>query len=343
MYHITARSTELSEKIQHKINTKTKPLGSLGTLEIIAKQICEIQEALSPKLVKPTALIFAGDHGIAEEGVSPFPQEVTFQMVMNFLNKGAAINVFTKQNSIDLNVIDAGVNFDFPKSDELVDLKVRKGTRNALKENAISDVEYDLAVKNASDYISTLHKTGSNCVMFGEMGIANTSSAALIMHYITSVPINTCTGRGTGMDNEGLIKKASILSKVIDRNPILSEPDEIAKAVGGYEIIMIMASILRAAELKMLVLIDGFIVTSALLLAHKINPLVLEYCIFTHLSDENAHGLMLKHLHAKPLLKLGMRLGEGTGAAISFPLIQSAVNFINEMSSFEQAEVSNKE
>ena len=340
MFLIQSRSSSLSKEIQHKIDTKTKPLGALGKLEHIGKQVCEIQHTLFPVIDVPAVVVFAGDHGLTEEGISPYPQEVTYQMVMNFLQGGAAINVFAKQHGISLNIVDAGVNYTFPDHLDLTSLKLGYGTRNALKENAISDLEYTQAFEKASQLITGIHHHGTNCIMFGEMGIGNTSSAALIMHYITGEPLSECVGRGTGLDDEGLAKKQDILESVVAFHGELSDVKEIVLAVGGYEILMMMVSILKAAELKMCVLIDGFIATSAALLAHKLYPEVIDYCIFTHQSDENGHKKMLNYLNVEPLLQLDMRLGEGSGAAVAFPLVKSAVAFINEMASFESAKVS---
>ncbi|MBK3519266.1 nicotinate-nucleotide--dimethylbenzimidazole phosphoribosyltransferase [Carboxylicivirga marina] len=338
---ISAISKRLDEQIQKKIDLKTKPLGALGTLEKIAFKVCQIQETLEPKLNKPAILVCAGDHGITQEKVSPFPQEVTFQMVMNFLGGGAAINVFSRQNDIRLLVADTGVNFDFEPSGQLLDLKIRKGTRNFAIEPAMTIEECQTAINNGAQVIEKLHKEGTNIIGFGEMGIGNTTSATALMCKIGGFTAQEASGAGTGLDANGISHKASVIEKALQLHSAISNPIEILATFGGYEIATICGAILKAAELKMTILSDGFIATSALIVAHAINPNVTDYCLFAHESNEQGHKLMLQHLNAEPILHLGMRLGEGTGSAVAYPIIESAVNFMNEMSSFEDAGVSN--
>ena len=342
-HQITTINTDLDEQIQKKIDLKTKPLGSLGTLEKIAFKVCQIQQTVNPKLSKPAILVCAGDHGITQENVSPFPQEVTFQMVMNFLGGGAAINVFCRQNNIKLMVADTGVNFDFEPSEQLLDFKVRKGTRNFAIEPAMTHDECLLAISNGSKLIEKLHSEGTNIVGFGEMGIGNTTSATALLCKYGNYSAQQATGAGTGLDSDGIKHKASVIEKALRLHHEIKNPIEILATFGGYEIATICGAILKAAELKMTIMSDGFIATSALIVAHAINPAVVDYCLFAHQSNEQGHKLMLEHLDAEPILHLGMRLGEGTGSAIAYPLIQSAVNFMNEMSSFEDAGVSNKD
>ena len=341
-FQISKISSNLNEALKHKINFKTKPLGALGMLEDLALQIGQIQETSTPKISCPTLIVFAGDHGIVAEGVSPYPQEVTWQMVMNFVSGGAAINVFTKQNGWDILVVDAGVNYDFPDHLPIKKLKINYGTKNFLLEPALSEIELEKAINAGADLVLETNQKGCNCIAFGEMGIGNTSAAAVIMSKITGLPIQDCAGKGTGLDNEGLKHKINILSKAIENHRTYNSTD-ILRTFGGFEIAMICGAVLKAAELKMMILVDGFIVTSALLVAQALHPNVLDYCIFAHQSDENGHARMLNYLKAKPLLKLGMRLGEGTGAALALPLVQAAVNFLNEMASFESAGVSGEE
>ncbi|WP_430815034.1 nicotinate-nucleotide--dimethylbenzimidazole phosphoribosyltransferase [Carboxylicivirga sp. RSCT41] len=338
---ITTVEKSLDEQIRKKIDLKTKPLGSLGTLEKIAFKVSRIQNTLSPQLNKPSILVCAGDHGITQEKVSPFPQEVTFQMVMNFLGGGAAINVFCRQHSINLLVADTGVNFDFEPSEQLLDLKVRKGTRNFAVEPAMTVQECETAMKNGASVIEKLHKNGTNIVGFGEMGIGNTTAATALLCKYAGYSASEASGAGTGLDAEGIQHKAAVIEKALALHTDTTDAVQILATFGGYEIATICGAILKAAELKMIILSDGFIATSALIAAHAINPHVTEYCLFAHESNEQGHKLMLQHLKAEPILHLGMRLGEGTGSAVAFPIIQSAVNFINEMSSFDDAGVSN--
>lgn len=332
----------LQEQLQHKIDFKTKPLGSLGLLEEIALQAGMIQETLTPKLNNPALYVFAADHGLADEGVSPYPKEVTHQMVLNFLNGGAAINVFCRQNNIRLKVVDAGVDADFEESEHLIKAKIRKGTRNILKEPAMTVDECNEALRMGADITEAENKNDCNIIGFGEMGIGNTSSASLLMSKFCNIPVSQCTGRGTGHNDEGLKKKIAILEKAISKHTTNHNPIEILATFGGYEIAMIAGAMLKACELKMVILVDGFITSSALLAAYHINKDVLKNCIFCHKSDEHGHSLMLEFFKAKPILGIDLRLGEGTGAALALPVIQSAVAFLNEMASFEEANVSNK-
>ncbi len=333
----------IEETLRYKINNKTKPIGALGTLEEIALRIGKIQNSERPVLSNPTILVFAGDHGIAKKGiVNPYPQEVTAQMVYNFLNGGAAINVFCKQNNINLKIIDAGVNHDFGEIPELINAKISFGTKNYESEPAMNAQQYNAAIKKGADLVHQTHKEGCNIIGFGEMGIGNTSSASLLMSYYTKTPLQECVGAGTGLDSEAIKLKQKILSKAYDKYTLSTDTDALMY-YGGFEIAMINGAILKAAELKMTIIIDGFIVTAALLAAHSTHPQVLDYCIFAHTSGEQGHQKMLDYLKKEPLINLGMRLGEGTGAAVAFPLIASAVAFLNNMASFESAGVSGSE
>lgn len=332
----------LQEQLQHKINFKTKPLGALGLLEEIALQAGMVQGTLTPKLCNPALIVFAADHGLADEGVSPYPKEVTQQMVLNFLNGGAAINVFCKQNHIHLKVVDAGVDADFEDHALLIKAKVRKGTRNILKEPAMTLDECKEALHKGGEIVEAENQKGCNIIGFGEMGIGNTSAASLLMSKFCNIPVSQCTGRGTGLDDEGLKKKISILENALSKHNTGSNPTEILATYGGLEIAMMTGAMLKAAELNMIVLVDGFITTSALLAAYHMNKNILKNCIFCHKSNEQGHKLMLEYFKAKPILGMDLRLGEGTGAALALPIIQAAVAFLNEMASFEEASVSNK-
>jgi nicotinate-nucleotide--dimethylbenzimidazole phosphoribosyltransferase len=332
----------IKEQIQHKINNKTKPLGSLGKLEEIALQIGQIQNTISPELNEPTILVFAADHGLSDAGVSPFPKEVTYQMVLNFLGNGAAINVFCKQNNINLKVVDAGVDADFENNPNLIHAKIANGTINIQESAAMTMNECNNALETGGKIVTEQFNIGCNIIGFGEMGIGNTSSASLLMSKITGINIEDCVGNGTGHDAEGLKRKKNILKQCIEKHQIDDDPKNILSTFGGFEIAMMTGAFLKAAELGMTIMVDGFIVTSALLVANKINPEVLKNCIFTHNSNEQGHIKMLNHLKANPILGLDLRLGEGTGVAVTYPIIKSAVNFLNEMASFEDAGVSNK-
>jgi nicotinate-nucleotide--dimethylbenzimidazole phosphoribosyltransferase len=347
----TITEKELQIELQHKIDSKTKPLGSLGRLEEIALRVGLIQGTSHPQILHPHIIVFAGDHGIAATGlVNPFPQAVTAQMVLNFVNGGAAINVFCRQNDLGLTVVDAGVNFDLGDplaSRHLIHAKIGYGTRNYLEEDAMSREEVQKAIAEGKKITETLYHTGCNSIGLGEMGIGNTSSAALIMSFITGIPIEECVGRGTGTDDGQLERKIATLTRAygLHLKAVAASPQAstILQHVGGFEIAMMVGACLRAAELRMLIVVDGFITTSAVLLAQAMDPSVPDHCIFAHTSGERGHQKMLQHLGARPLLDLGMRLGEGSGAALAFPLIRSAIAFLEEMASFESAGVSNRD
>lgn len=342
-FDIQTPDSTIVEALQAKIDFKTKPLGALGKLESLASQAGTIQQSLTPALNNPTVVVFAGDHGLVQEGITPYPQEVTYQMVMNFLMGGAAINVFAKQNGLEVKVVDAGVNHDFGQTSNLLDYKVNKGTRNCMKENAMTPAESAESIEKGAAIVNDLYKAGCNCIAFGEMGIGNTSSASLLMHYFTGIDLATCTGRGTGLDDAGLNKKISILKAVAANHGNLRDWEKIMIAFSGYEIAMMTGAMLQAAENKMIILLDGFIASTAYLAAFKLYPQIKDYVIACHQSDEKGHQILLEYLDLSPLLNLGMRLGEGTGAAVAFPLVKAAVSFLNEMASFESAGVSNKE
>lgn len=328
----------MDKAIIHKINTRTKPLGSLGKLEKLAFQIAKVQQTLIPKLSKPAILVFAADHGITDEGVSPCPKEITHQMVMNFVNGGAGINVFSRQHGIGLKVIDGGVDFDFPEDSGIIHRKIQRGTSNMMHEPAMS---VDVCLKAMSvgrEMVRNEYENGCNIIGFGEMGIGNTSAASLLLHKFSGYPLEECVGRGAGLNEEGVLHKLKILKAVAEKyNP--QSPIETLATFGGIEIAMMCGAVLEAKKLNMLILADGFIATSAFIAAYEIQHDILDNTIFTHSSNEKGHVLMLKYLNADPLLHLDLRLGEGTGVALAYPLIQSSVIFLNEMADFDSAQV----
>jgi len=335
-------SNSLNDELQKKIDTKTKPIGSLGKLEKLALKLGRIQNTLSPNLNNPTILVFAGDHGIVEERVSPYPQEVTMQMVSNFLSGGAAINVFCRQHHINLHVVDAGIKGNLNKKSNLVSSKIGHGTKNFAKYPAMTTEQCELAILKGAELSRTLPAKDCNVIGFGEMGIGNTSSASALMQRYTGLPIEMCVGKGTGLDDLGVIRKREILEKALRKHEEISDPLTILATFGGFEIVMMVGAMLESAVLGRILLIDGFIATSALLSASKIYPKVSEYAVFSHRSDELGHDEMLKYLQVDPIVSLRMCLGEGTGAAVVFPILQSAVAFLDEMASFESAQISGK-
>jgi nicotinate-nucleotide--dimethylbenzimidazole phosphoribosyltransferase len=330
----------LAAQLQRKIDGKTKPPGALGRLERLALQVGLIQQTLEPALRQPVMLVFAGDHGVTTAGVSPFPQEVTRQMVLNFLAGGAGINVFARQSGMAVRVIDAGVNADFGVLENLIAAKIAHGTRNFLEESAMTREQCEAAIAKGADIARREIARGSNVLGFGEMGIGNTSSAAILTSKLCGVPLEQCVGRGAGLSDAGLEKKRALLAAAIARHPDVHAPLDVLATFGGFEIAMMAGAMLAAAERRAVLLIDGFITTSALLVAACLYPAIKDYCIFAHESGEPGHAKQLAWLGASPLLSLEMRLGEGTGAALVYPLAQAAVNFLNEMASFESAGVS---
>ena len=344
LFAIASPGSSLDAALLDKINNKTKPLGSLGQLEQLALQIGRIQKTLTPALTNPQILVFAGDHGAAKAGVSAFPQDVTWQMVENFLAGGAAINVFARHNGLGLRVIDSGVAHDFGARDGLVDAKVGPGTRNYIEEPAMGAHECAAALVKGAEIARKLADEGCNVLGFGEMGIGNTAAASLITHALTGVSLEDCVGRGTGLDDAGLTRKRDLLAQAVTRAalPADADPMNVLAEFGGFEIVMMAGAMLGAAERGMTLLIDGFIVTSALLAASRIAPSIREYCVFCHRSAEPGHLAQLQDLQAEPLIDLGLRLGEGTGAALAWPLVSAAVAFLNEMASFASAGVSEK-
>ena len=353
---------EKRQLLEHTINNKTKPPGSLGILEEVALQVGLLQNTVAPVITNPHIVVFAADHGIAATGlVNPYPQAVTAQMVLNFVRGGAAINVFCRQNNIALKVVDAGVNADFDTSLPIIHAKIKMGTNNYLVQNAMTVEDAHLAIQKGKEIVAqivvktpVLEKGANacNCIGFGEMGIGNTSSASLIMSAILQLPVQDCIGRGTGSNDEQLQTKIATLLTVFEKHQLGSlsnNPMELLCSIGGFEIAMMTGAYLKAAELGMVIVVDGFISTAALLVAKLLAendvdlPPFSEWgLVYAHASGEQGHQKMLNYLQAKPMLQLGMRLGEGTGAALAIPLIQSAVNFLNEMASFETAGVSDR-
>jgi nicotinate-nucleotide--dimethylbenzimidazole phosphoribosyltransferase len=327
--------------IQRCIDQKTKPVGSLGRLEGLALQLALIQDTPQPQLRAPHMLVCAGDHGAAQAGVSAYPQEVTWQMVDNFLSGGAAINAFARANGLELVVVDAGVAHDFGVRERLIDAKVAWGTASYIEGAAMTASQCAQAMAHGAAVVKRIAQTGCNVLGLGEMGIGNTASASLITHALTGAPLHTVVGRGTGLDDTGLSRKKALLEQALS---IFEGPHDDAQAVlarfGGFEMAMLTGAMIAAAHRRMVLVIDGFIVTAALLVAHRLQPAVLDYCVFAHCSNEAGHRVQLDYLHADPLLNLALRLGEGTGAALALPLLQAACVFMREMASFDSAGVS---
>ena len=345
LFHLPAiestADAALEARLQDKIDHKTKPLGSLGRLEALALQLGLIQRSESPSLHAPQIVVFAADHGIAFEGVSAYPQAVTLQMVRNMLAGGAAINVFARQHGFALQVVDAGVAADLPAHPQLLNRKIGHGTRNLSIEPAMSQCEAETALAAGTRVVSALP---GNVIAFGDMGIANTSSAALLLARLTGAGIEEATGRGTGLDDLQLLHKQAVLARALNRHPATRPLDVIGElaALGGFEIGMMAGAMLQAASERRVVLVDGFIAGASALVALALAPQVRGYLVFCHRSAESGHRLLLAYLDARPLLELELRLGEGTGALLAWPLVLAAANFLDEMASFESAGVSER-
>ena len=339
----------LTRALQHKLDNKTKPLGSLGRIESVALQIGQILGTASPQLDAPQMVVFAADHGLTARGISAFPSDVTWQMVENFLAGGAAVSVLAKQNGVALSVVDCGVKHDFlaglPAGSARAGLQVRKvagaeqGTADSSAQAAMTAAQCQQALQHGIELVQGLP---GNALLLGEMGIGNTSAASLLLARLAGLEIAVCTGAGTGLDAPAVLRKTEVLREVLHKHADAKDPLAALAAFGGFEIATMVAAVLQAAHERRVVVVDGFIATSAVLVAHALQPLVLQRCVFAHRSGERGHEFMLQYLGVQALLDLGLRLGEGSGAALAWPLLQSACTLLREMASFESAGVSEK-
>ncbi len=339
----------LTQALQDTLNNKTKPLGSLGRLEDVALKIGQILGSTAPVLAQPQMVVFAGDHGLTARGISAFPSDVTWQMVENFLAGGAAVSVLSRQNGIALTVVDCGVKHDFlaglPAGAERAGLQVRKaagaesGTADSSKKAAMTAAQRDQALANGMALVQELP---GNALLLGEMGIGNTSAASLLLSRLAGLDIAVCTGAGTGLDAPAVQRKTDVLRAVLALHAHATEPLDALAAFGGFEIATMVGAVLQAAHERRVIVVDGFIATSAVLVAHALQPLVLQRCVFAHRSGERGHEFMLQHLGVQAVLDLGLRLGEGSGAALAWPLLQSACTILRDMASFASAGVSEK-
>ncbi|SEL70437.1 nicotinate-nucleotide-dimethylbenzimidazole phosphoribosyltransferase [Roseateles sp. YR242] len=332
-------NSALAAQLQHRIDRKTKPLGSLGRLEDLMLRLGLILGTETPQLREPQMMVFAADHGIAAHGVSAYPSDVTWQMVENFLAGGAAVSVLARQHGLTLSVVDAGVKHRFQPRDGLLIAKIAMGTADMLAGPAMSTDECVTAVAAGK---TLLQKRPGNVLLLGEMGIGNTSAAALLLSRLGGFPLADCVGRGTGLDDAQLQRKLEVLTRALQRHPRATEPLTALAALGGLEIAMMVGAVLQAALERRVIVVDGFITGAAVLVASRLQPAVLERCIFAHRSNESGHRLMLDSLRAHPLLDMGLRLGEGSGAALAWPLLVSACQVLSEMASFDSAGVSDK-
>ena len=360
-FHISPLDRSLQPDIQAKIDNLNKPLGSLGTLESLALQICLVQQTLSPVLRHPCHLLLGGDHGIEREGVSATPREVTWQQMVNFTRGGGGVNMFCRQHGFHLRIVDMGVDHDLspfypvpswlpavsPSASAplpILNRKIAPGTHNFLHGPAMTDEEFSRAIDAGAALADDCHREGSNIICIGEMGAANTSPSSIWMSLLCDIPLDECIGAGSGLNDEAIVHKRHVLRQALDN--FLKRKEESGKGkeaplsyFGGFEMVGAIGAMLRAAELRMLIMVDGFIMTACALAAVHLHPACRDYMIFGHCGDESGHRRMLQFLNAQPLLTLGLRLGEGTGALCAYPIIDSAVRMINEMNNFQDARI----
>lgn len=351
--HPVDRSLQLA--IQEKIDNLNKPKGSLGRLEELAMQVCLVQQTLEPSLAHPCHLLLGGDHGIEREGVSVSPREVTWQQMINFTRGGGGVNMFCRQHGFHLRIVDVGVDYDLSHVEGIIDRKIARGTRNFLYVPAMTEQEFDQTIQVGVDLVDACVAEGCRVVSIGEMGIANTSPSSIWMHLFGNIPLAECIGAGAGLDTPGIRHKYEVLSTSLERCPsdikhqtsaLSPQPSDIRhhtsaiiRYFGGFEMVAAIGAMLRAAEQHLIILVDGFIMTACAVAAIRLCPAAQDYMIFTHCGDESGHQRMLDIVGAKPLLHLGLRLGEGTGALCAFPIVDSAVRMMNEMNNFDNAQI----
>ncbi len=377
-FHIYHPDEAIRSAVREKIDNLNKPKGSLGRLESLAEQICMVQQSLTPRLQHPCHLLLGGDHGIEREGVSVSPREVTWQQMINFTRGGGGVNMFCRQHGFDLKIVDMGVDYDLSGIPGIIDHKIARGTRNFLYEAAMSQEELDRSIDIGARLVDDCAQTGCNIICIGEMGIANTSPSSIWMSLFGGIPLDECIGAGAGLNDTGIAHKREVLRRALQgflgashcnhraiyplpsgragegaacTNPQPStlnpqpstinpqQSEEVIRYFGGFEMTGAIGAMLRAAERGMLVMVDGFIMTACMLAASQLYPEVLDYAIFCHSGDESGHQRMLQLMKAEPLLRLGLRLGEGTGALCAYPLIESAVRMVNEMNNFKNANI----
>ena len=341
-FDIQPVNTSLKTAIQEKTDNLNKPKGSLGRLEELAMQICLIQQTLEPSLAHPCHLLLGGDHGIEREGVSVSPREVTWQQMINFSQGGGGVNMFCRQHGFNLRIVDVGVDYDLSNIPGIINRKIARGTKNFLYEPAMGEEEFNRAIQVGVDLVDECFAEGCRVLSIGEMGIANTSPSSIWMSLFGDIPLKECIGAGAGLNNEGIRHKYEVLSQALKNyRSTIPQPSAISPLAyfGGFEMIATIGAMLRAAELHLVILVDGFIMTACALAAIRLYPATQDYMIFTHCGDESGHKMMLDIVDANPLLHLGLRLGEGTGALCAFPIVDSAVRMMNEMNNFDNAKI----
>ena len=338
-FNIQSVDRSMQSAIQQKIDNLNKPKGSLGRLEELAMQVCLVQQTLTPSLAHPCHLLLGGDHGIEREGVSVSPRDVTWQQMINFTKGGGGVNMFCRQHGFKLRIVDVGVDYDLSDVPGIIDRKIARGTKNFLHEPAMSEMEYAQAIETGASLADDCIAEGCHVLCIGEMGIANTSPSSIWMSLFGDIPLKDCIGAGAGLDTPGIRHKCEVLTKALGCYQTQYHDIDPLRYFGGFEMITAIGAMLRAAEQRVLVLVDGFIMTACALAAIRQYPEVQDYMVFTHCGDESGHRMMLDIVDAHPLLSLGLRLGEGTGALCAFPILDSAVRMMNEMNNFDNAKI----
>ena len=343
-FRISAPDEAMRPALQDKIDNLNKPKGSMGRLEELALQIGLVQQSLNPVLRHPCHLLFGADHGIEREGVSVSPREITWQQMINFSRGGGGVNMFCRQHGFELFLIDMGVDYDLSPHAGILNRKIARGTRNFLHEPAMTSEEADRCIDIGAQLVSDCHAKGCNIISIGEMGIGNTSPSSVWMHLLTDIPLEQCVGAGAGLNTEGIRHKLDILRQAVAHFQATlaggrPAPEVVMRHFGGFEMVAAVGAMLRAAELGMVILVDGFIMTACMLMATRLCPAVRPYAVYCHEGDEAGHRLLLHALHARGLLQLGLRLGEGTGALCAYPVVDSAMRMLGEMNNFENAHI----
>jgi nicotinate-nucleotide--dimethylbenzimidazole phosphoribosyltransferase len=332
-----------AEAARHRQNRLTKPTGALGRLETLSIQLASITGRPRPRFKNKAVILMAADHGVASEGVSAYPPEVTAQMVLNFQRGGAAINVLARQAGAQVSVVDIGVNYDFDNLPGIVHRKIARGTANLRRQPAMTHAQAEQAVQTGLEVVEDHIREGVDLIATGEMGIGNTTPAAAITAVMTGKPVEAVTGRGTGLDEVGLARKIEVISAAIAlHRPDPTDALDVLAKVGGFEIGGLAGVMIGAAARRVPVVVDGFISGAAALIAAGLKPEIKPYLIASHLSQEIGHRAVWEALGLQPLLDLDLRLGEGTGAVLAFHLIEAAVRILDEMATFDEAGVSDR-
>ena len=343
IYNIEKPDLRFREAIVNKLDNLNKPKGSMGMLEDLALQICLVQQTLSPSLAVPCHLLYGADHGIEREGVSASPRCVTWQQMINFTKGGGGVNMFCRQHGFNLHIVDIGVDYDLTEYHSILNRKISHGTADFLYGPAMTVEQFDEALNVGAEMVDLCRQSGCRVISIGEMGIANTSPSSVWMHLFGNIPLTVCVGAGSGLASPGIKHKLDVLTRAVDNFMKSADAPADIKTIirwfGGFEMVAAIGSMLRAAELNMLVLVDGFIMTACALAASRLYSAITDYMIFCHEGDESGHRSMLRLMNVRPLLNLGLRLGEGTGALCAFPIVDSAVRMINEMNNFDNANI----